>query len=97
MEALYQAPGQSVRDFALQLKDTLGAFLSVGEGEAESNPEQRAVLATNREAQALEVFVDGLHDKLRDWAKARNFNTLKEAVDFAVSEEHNIKPKVKGK
>lgn len=93
MESLFQKPNQSVRDFALEVEDVLAEFITVSSvGIAGA---QRAALAANREAQALEVFVDGLYDKLRDWAKARDFDTLKDAVDFAISEEHNVKPKTR--
>lgn len=90
LEALYQKPKQSVRDFALEVEDVLAEFLA---SDPDLNAAQRAALAVDREAQALEVFVDGLDDKLRDWAKARDFATLQAAVDFAVSEEHNIRPR----
>lgn len=92
LESLVQKHDQSVRDFTLEVEDLLAEFItasSVGMAGA-----QLAALAADREAQALEVFVDGLYDKLRDWAKARDFDTLKEAVDFAISEEHNTKRKI---
>lgn len=91
LEALYQKPSQSVRDFALEVEDLLAEFLV---SDPDATDEQRAALAVDREAQALEVFVDGLQDKLRDWAKARDFATLQAAVDFAMSEEHNVRTKV---
>lgn len=93
LESLYQGPDESVRQFALKVEDTLAEYISsdgagVGAG-------QREALTRDREAQALEVFVDGLHGKLRDWAKARDFDSLKDAVDYALSEEMNIKPKAR--
>lgn len=93
LESLFQKPNQSVRDFALEVEDLLAEFITASSVGLEAA--QRNALAADREAQALEIFVDGLHDKLRDWAKARDFDTLKDAVDFAISEEPNVKPKMK--
>lgn len=64
---LFLKPRQSIRDFALAVEDLLTGFITVSSvGMAGA---QRTALA----AQALEVFVD----KLRDWVKARYFETLK--------------------
>lgn len=93
LESLFQGPEESVRDYALKVEDTLAEYIS--SDAAEGTVEQRRVLIVDRQAQALDVFVDGLHGKLRDWAKARDFTSLKDAVDYALSEEQNIKPKAK--
>lgn len=93
LESLFQGPEESVRQYALKVEDTLAEYIS--SDAAEGTAEQRRVLTVDRQAQALDVFVDGLHGKLRDWAKARDFASLKDAVDYALSEEQNIKPKAK--
>lgn len=91
LEKLCQGPQQSVRAFATNVEDTLAEFIAVISPDV--THDRRLGLIEDREAQALEVFVDGLYGKLRDWAKARDFDTLREAVDFALCEEHNIKPR----
>lgn len=87
LESLYQGPDDSVRNFALKVEDTLAEYVSSDAGGMRAD--QREALVRDREAQALE------YGKLRDWAKARDFETLKEAVDYALSEELNIKPKAR--
>lgn len=77
----------------MEVEDVLAEFITVSTVGLDAS--QRVAIVSDRESQALEVFVDGLQEKLRDWAKARVFATLKTAVDFAISEEHNVKPKVK--
>lgn len=91
LEKLCQGSDQSVRSFATNVEDTLAEFIAVISPDVARD--RRFALIEDRESQALEVFVDGLYGKLRDWAKARDFGTLREAVEFALNEEHNIKPR----
>lgn len=91
LEKLSQGQDQSVRSFATSVEDTLAEFIAVISPDV--GQDRRFALIEDREAQALEVFVDGLYGKLRDWAKARDFETLREAVEFALNEEHNVKPR----
>lgn len=64
LETLYQKPNQSVRDFALEVEDVLADFITASTvGLDASQPE---AIVSDRESQVLEVFVDGLHEKLRD-------------------------------
>jgi len=82
-----QKPGQSAREYGLQLdKLAMELYQSMTEGKEHSSEQRKAILDTIQEL-ALENFQLGLRDDIQTIVRSRNYKTLTAAISGAIAEE----------